>query len=53
MEKTGLFFSQNTKQEFIDQICAVVGQSAASSFDKYLGVPALVRRSKKKTFSAI
>jgi hypothetical protein len=38
---------------YIDQICAVVGQSVASSFEKYSGLLALVGRSKKKTFAEI
>lgn len=46
VEKTAIFFSRNTKREFKDHICSIVGQSAISSYERYLGLPALVGRSK-------
>lgn len=43
-EKTSIFFSRNTRREFRNHIFSFVGTSASSSFEKYLGLPAMVGR---------
>ncbi|XP_062171054.1 uncharacterized protein LOC133876828 [Alnus glutinosa] len=52
-EKTSIFFSKNTRREFRDHICSFVGISDSSSFEKCLGLPAMVGRSKTQTFAGI
>jgi ribonuclease HI len=51
--KTSIFFSKNTGAEFKDFLRSSAGISTTSSYDKYLGLPALVGRSKNKTFAGI
>jgi len=51
--KTSIFFSKNTGAEFKDFLRSSAGISTTSSYDKYLGLPALVGRSKNKTFAVI
>ncbi|XP_062155083.1 uncharacterized protein LOC133863104 [Alnus glutinosa] len=51
--KTSIFFSKNTQAEFKDFLRSSAGISITSSYEKYLGLPALVGRSKYKTFARI
>lgn len=51
--KTFVFFSKNTSPEFRTFISTSMGISATSSFDKYLGLPAMIGRSKLRTFHGI
>jgi hypothetical protein len=51
--KTSIFFSQNTLQEDKDVILADVGILATQCFDKYLGLPASVGRSRVSAFRGI
>jgi hypothetical protein len=51
--KTSIFFSKNTSPEIKDLICTSVGIPVLASFDKYLGLPAMVGRSKTRTFKSI
>jgi hypothetical protein len=51
--KTSIFFSKNTRAEFKDFLRSFAGISTTSSYEKYLGLPALVGRSKIKTFAGI
>lgn len=51
--KTAIYFSRNTGGGFRDYIRSVVGISATKSYDKYLGSPAMVGRSKMKSFGEI
>jgi hypothetical protein len=51
--KTLIFFSKNTRAEFKDLLRSSAGISTTSSYEKYLGLPALVGRSKYKTFAGI
>jgi hypothetical protein len=52
-EKTSIFFSRNTKQETKDFIISISGVSSSANYEKYLGLPPLVGRSKVSTFSGI
>jgi ribonuclease HI/exonuclease III len=45
-DKTSVFFSRNTTQEVKDLILSVVGIPASQRYDTYLGLPALVGRSR-------
>jgi hypothetical protein len=48
--KTAIFFSRNTKLEVRTDILNAAGVSAIQSYERYLGLPALVGRSKVSTF---
>ena len=52
-EKTSIFFSRNTKQETKDFILSVAGVPHSTNYEKYLGLPPLVGRSKMSTFLGI
>lgn len=52
-DKTSIFFSRNTKQETKDFILSIVGVSSSTSYEKYLGLPPLVGRSRVSTFTSI
>jgi hypothetical protein len=51
--KTSLFFSKNTRAAFRDFISNTTGVTISTGFEKYLGLPALVGRSKRQTFASI
>jgi hypothetical protein len=51
--KTSIFFSKNTRKEFKAFIRSSVGLSTTSCYEKYLGLPSLVGRSKISTFAGI
>lgn len=51
--KTTILFSKNTGEAFKEHLCSLVGVAAIKGNDKYLGLPALVGRSKLKVFPAI
>jgi hypothetical protein len=51
-DKTSIFFSKNTKEASRDQMLAVSGVSS-TSYEKYLGLPALVGRSHTQSFQNI
>jgi len=51
--KTSIFFSKNTPTAFRTSIRSSSGVSVSASFEKYLGLPALVGWSKTRTFVAI
>jgi hypothetical protein len=52
-DKTSLFFSRNTKQETRDHIVAVAGVNPTRRYEKYLGLPALIGRSRISAFTDI
>lgn len=52
-DKTSIFFSQNTKQETKEFILSISGVSSSTSYEKYLGLPPLVGRSRVSTFTGI
>jgi len=51
--KTSIFFRKNTRAELRSFIRTSAGISVTSCFEKYLGLPALVGRSKTHTFVGI
>jgi hypothetical protein len=51
--KTAIFFSNNTRMKFRDFICSSMGIAQTACYEIYLGLPALVGRSKPYTFSSI
>jgi hypothetical protein len=52
-EKTSIFFSRNTSEEKKDEISRLSGLSATQCYEKYLGLPTMVGRSKYKAFKSI
>ncbi|GLT61041.1 hypothetical protein SLA2020_337760 [Shorea laevis] len=52
-DKTAIFFSRNTSPEAREIILQLSGVPASQNFDKYLGLPALVGRSKIREFHNI
>ena len=52
-EKTSIFFSRNTTIEVQNEILEVVGIQATQRYDKYLGLLALVGKSRNKAFQEI
>ncbi|KAK3197915.1 hypothetical protein Dsin_021330 [Dipteronia sinensis] len=53
LQKSNITFSPNVCREIITNIQAVFGVGDANTHDKYLGLPTLVGRNKKKTFNEI
>uniref|UniRef100_A0A2N9F4Z0 Reverse transcriptase domain-containing protein n=1 Tax=Fagus sylvatica TaxID=28930 RepID=A0A2N9F4Z0_FAGSY len=51
--KTALFFSKNTSPSTCTSILTMFGTSATSQFEKYLGLPPIIGRSKKRAFNDI
>ena len=51
--KTNLFFSSNTPTQTREGIKNFLGVVASQNYDHYLGLPSLVGRAKKKSFSII
>jgi hypothetical protein len=51
--KTSIFFNKNTHIGEKEIILEVAGIQATSRYDKYLGLPALVGRSRLKAFKSI
>ena len=51
--KTALFFSHNTPQPRHAQIMDLFRTSPTTQFEKYLGLPPIIGRSKKKAFNPI
>lgn len=52
-EKSGLFFSRNTKEEIRSVISQSLGVSHTIHYEKYLGLPSLIGRSRISTFKCI
>ena len=52
-EKTSLFFSKSTKANTKEEIKNVLGVNELWSYERYLGLPSLVGRGKKASFSYI
>ena len=52
-EKTSLFFSKFTEDETRQKIKRVLGVQEIKFYEKYLGLPSLVGRGKKASFSYI
>jgi ribonuclease HI len=52
-EKTSIFFSRNTKIEDKEAILQLSGIPATQRYDKYLGLPALVGKSRVREFEGL
>ena len=52
-EKTSLFFNKNTKREVQDQVKQIFGAQVIQHHEKYLGLPLLVGKGKRKAFNRI
>jgi hypothetical protein len=51
--KTAIFFSKNTSSSDKEQILGIFGVPSTQQFDTYLGLPALVGRSRTTAFKSI
>ena len=51
--KTAIFFSQNTRKEAKEHILSIAGVSSTRRYEKYLGLPVIIGRSKMKAFEGI
>lgn len=52
-KKTSVYFSKNTKQEMRVSIIQKVGADSVQQFERYLGLPALIGRSRVSSFNFI
>ena len=52
-EETSLFFSKNTKREVQDQVKQIFGAQIIQHHERYLGLPPLVGKGKRKAFNRI
>lgn len=52
-DKTSIFFSKNTKREAKDLILAMAEVNSTTNYERYLGLPALIRRAKVTSFTAL
>jgi hypothetical protein len=52
-EKTSIFFSKNTKREAKEFILSTAGVTSSAHYESYLGLPALIGRSKVSSFSVV
>ena len=52
-EKTSLFFSRNTSRDCQEEIKELFGAQIIQQHERYLGLPPLVGREKKKAFSQV
>ena len=53
LEKTAIFFSKNTKAETRAEIQSIWGAQVVLQYERYLGMPAMVGRSKERAFSSL
>lgn len=53
IEKTSIFFSKNTPLTARTQILQASGVQASNNFEKYLGLPAVVGRSRRRAFMSV
>ncbi|KAF5477145.1 hypothetical protein F2P56_003817 [Juglans regia] len=51
--KTSIFFSANTRQELRNHILSIAGTRSTSCYETYLGLPALIGRSRHADFKGI
>jgi hypothetical protein len=52
-DKTSIFFSRNIEETVKRHILTVAGVQATNSFEKYMGLPSLVRRSRRRAFMSV
>ncbi len=53
MRKTSIFFSKNTKEEKREELKNLWGAQVSTQYEKYLGMPAMIGRSKGKAFAGL
>ncbi|KAF5468409.1 hypothetical protein F2P56_012561 [Juglans regia] len=53
LEKSSIYFSKNTRQEIQDSILAAAGFKVSGPFEKYLGLPSHIGKSKSRAFLPI
>jgi hypothetical protein len=53
VEKTAFFFSKNTPNSVRSEIFSMFRSSSSTQFEKYLGLPPILGRSKKRAFNEI
>ncbi|KAF5441892.1 hypothetical protein F2P56_037156 [Juglans regia] len=53
LEKSSIYFSKNTRQEIQNSILATTGIKASRPFEKYLGLPSYIGKSKSRAFLPI
>lgn len=53
LDKTSIFFSSNTSESDKSQILQVLGVRATNCVEKYLGLPAIVGRSRRMAFTSL
>lgn len=51
MEKTAIFFNKNMKEDKRLEILRIWGAQVTTQYEKFLGMPAMVGRSKEKAFA--
>lgn len=51
--KTAIYFSRNTRAEFKELVCSSLDITLSTGYEKYLGLPSLIGRSKKKSFAFV
>jgi hypothetical protein len=52
-DKTSIFFSRNTLDDLKSEILRLSGILTTQKYDKYLGLPTLVGKSRKQAFKSI
>ncbi|XP_042990668.1 uncharacterized protein LOC122317666 [Carya illinoinensis] len=52
-DKTSIFFSSNTREQTKEIVTSIAGIRGTSSYEKYLGLPALVGRGRYQSFKGI
>jgi exonuclease III len=52
-EKTSIFFSKNTKEEFKEFIASTARVRITSNFENYLGLPAIIGQSRSGAFAGL
>lgn len=52
-EKTSIFFSKNMKTAIRDLILSIVGVNSTQSYEKYIGIPTIIDRSRTFSFKSI
>ncbi|XP_041015991.1 uncharacterized protein LOC121258495 [Juglans microcarpa x Juglans regia] len=53
LEKSSIFFSKNTRQEIQNSILSTAGIKASGPFERYLGLPSYIGKSKSRAFFPI
>lgn len=53
MEKTAIFFNKNMKEDKRLEILRIWGAQVTTQYEKFLGMPAMVGRSKEKAFAGL